>query len=414
MNKSKLSAFVDKKVLYVAPELPSLSATFVYNEILKLRDLGADMACATVHTPVAKASEETKKALGHVFNIYQQSWLKRIQAMLFMLFTHPICFIQAFSCLFKDIISLGIFNRLAVGQVFRFISASVLAKHALAIKAEHIHTHFAHIPTDITMYAAKMAQVPFSFTSHANDIFERGWLLAQKVERSKFSVTISDFNKRFLSNVPQLNTKKVHVIHCGVDSHSFPIVVYEPQAVFTFGFLARLVEKKGCEVLIKAAYELKKIDTAFKVVIVGNGPLFAQLSDLIVSLDLEENVIMHGPMSNADVPAWFKSINAFVLPSVIDSNGDMDGIPVSLMEAMCSGIPVISSDVSGVKELVVANKTGLLVKSNCEFALVEAMLQLKAMNELQQCRMTSEAKSHINKLFDQSNNARALAKLIVS
>ena len=413
MNTSKLSAFVGKKVLYVAPELPSLSATFVYNEILKLRELGADMSCATVHTPAAKASAETNEALGSVFNIYQQSWLKRIQAMLFMLFKHPICFVQAFACLLKDIVSLGVFNRLAAGQVFRFISASVLAKHILAIQAEHIHTHFAHIPTDITMYAAKMSQVPFSFTSHANDIFERGWLLAQKVERSKFAVTISDFNKRFLSNDPQLNTKKVHVIHCGVDSHSFPIVVHEPQTVFTFGFLARLVEKKGCEVLIKAAYELKKIDSAFKVVIVGDGPLFDQLSNLITSLGMEDNVIMHGPMSNADVPAWFKTINAFVLPSVIDSNGDMDGIPVSLMEAMCSGVPVISTDVSGVKELVVPNRTGLLVKSNCKLALVDALQQMKAMSEPQQCHLIGEAKAHIKLLFDQSNNAKALANLIV-
>lgn len=414
MNTTELSAFIGKKILYVAPELPSLSATFVYNEIFKLSDLGADIACATVHTPVAQSSLDTKKALGAVFNIYQQAWHKRLKAMLSMIVKHPVYFMQTLGWLIKDVINLGLFNRLAAGQVFRFMNACVLAKYALEVKAEHIHTHFAHIPTDITMYAANMAQVPFSFTAHANDIFERGWLLVEKIDRCKFAVTISDYNKRFLGNIPKLKTDKVHVIHCGVDSTAFPLVDHEVQTVFTFGFLARLVEKKGCKVLIKAAFELKKITSSFKVVIVGDGPLSRDLSDLIVNLKLSDNVTMHGPMPNSDVPRWFKMLNAFVLPSVIDSNGDMDGIPVSLMEAMSSGIPVISTDVSGVKELVVANKTGLLVESNCEYALVGAMLQIKGMSEQELRHLAETAKFHVQALFDQSNNAQALARLIVS
>lgn len=403
-----------KKVLYVAPELPSLSATFVYNEILKLQELGGVIASATVHEPVAHASSEIEKSIGSVFNIYQQTWPDRLKALLCILIKHPLLFSHALIWLVKDIVSLGFWNRLAAGQVFRFISASVLARHAMAIKAEHIHTHFAHVPTDITMYAAKMANIPFSFTSHANDIFERGWLLAQKVDRCKFTVTISHFNKHFLSGIKHLNTNKVQVIHCGVDSQSFPMALRNPQPLFTFGFLARLVEKKGAEVLIRAAFRLTKLNLAFKVVIVGDGPLFNDLLELVQTLKLEDNVVMCGSMPNSHVPEWFKTIDAFVLPAVVDRNGDMDGIPVSLMEAMCSGVPVISSDISGVKELVIADKTGLLVKSNCQLSLMKAMLRLFYMGHEKRTSLINTAKSHIHQSFDQTINAKALAHLIIA
>jgi colanic acid/amylovoran biosynthesis glycosyltransferase len=401
-------------ILYLAPEIPALSATFVYNEIGKLRDLGYQVTVASVHAPIAEVDQETKQKVGEVFVVYQSSFALNLLALLTVLVTRPLHFGRAFGWLLNDIVSLGVFNRNALGVVFRFVAAAKLARYIIQNNIAHSHVHFAHVPTDIGMYAACMSGTTFSVTSHANDIFQRGWLLKQKIKRSQFFVTISEFNKAYLSKLaPQLKNK-IQVIYCGVDTSQFTFQAPQNNDVFTFGFLARLVEKKGLEYLIKACKKLKDQHHNFKVEIVGGGPLSEVLKALTHELGLQNQITFLGQMPNKQVSDWLKTLNAFVLPAVKDSNGDMDGIPVSLMEAMASGIPVISTDLSGIKELVIDKQTGLLSLPGNEQDLADKMVELMAIKQTELYTLTKQAEAHVKQYFNQLANAEKIGKLIVN
>jgi glycosyltransferase involved in cell wall biosynthesis len=184
--------------------------------------------------------------------------------------------------------------------------------------------------------------------------------------------------------------------------------------VFTFGFLARLVEKKGLEYLIKACKKLKDQHHNFKVEIVGDGPLSEPLKALTHELGLQNQITFLGQMPNKQVSDWLKTLNAFVLPAVKDSNGDMDGIPVSLMEAMASGIPVISTDLSGIKELVIDKQTGLLALPANEQDLADKMVELLAIKNIALNTLTQHAETHVKQYFNQLTNAEKIGKLIVN
>jgi len=295
--------------------------------------------------------------------------------------------------------------------VYRFVYAGVFADALLRHRCQHIHVHFAHIPTDIAMYASKMSNIGFSVTSHANDLFERGWLLKEKVERSCFFGTISEFNQRFLAE-QGVNMDKVKVIRCGVDLTQFKTrrwrVLSQPVQV---GVLGRLVEKKGIDVLIRSVALLKDNGIDISLTIAGNGPLESELRALVTTLDLEEQTSFLGALPHNEVSEYIKSLDVFALPCKRDSYGDMDGIPVVLMEAMLAGVPVISTRISGIPELIVDGETGHCIQASDENALANAIDKIIAeQNDTKQ--MVKQAVFWVKESFSLAGNAGQLNNFI--
>ncbi len=363
------------KIAYLAPELPALSATFVYNEILQLESLGTQVVPFSVHKAKSNIKEVRVQALVQkTLNLYAQSNLSVITVNIQMLFTHPVRYIKTLGLLCGDMWQVGLFSRTAFGLGYRMMYAASLAKHLMHNKCDHLHIHFAHIPTDIGMYAASLSEIPYSVTAHANDIYERGWLLKQKVERSAFFATISEFNKQYLAT-KGVALGKVKIIRCGVDPAQFsPRQGFTSGDTIKIGVVGRLVEKKGIDTLINATSILKQQGVDVELNIVGSGPLEAELMALSESKKLNsKDIVFFGAMPHKKVAEFITSLDVFVLSCQIDGNGDMDGIPVVLMEAMLSGVPVISTQVSGIPELVIDRSTGLLVKANDEAALAKAI-----------------------------------------
>ena len=350
------------KIAYLAPEIPALSATFVYNEIFQLEKLGLDVATFSVHDNQAIFSDldlqDLKKRTSF---LYQTSMLTVVLDQLQLLLKHPSLYAKALVLLFKDIKNTGVFTRLGMGLAYRFFYGGALANQLLKQKCEHIHVHFAHVPTDLAMYASTLAGIGFSVTAHANDLFQRGWLLKEKVERAKFFITISEYNRQFLIS-KGADGNKITVLHCGVAPAQFSLREdFTPSDIAKIGVVARLVEKKGIDHLINAVAHLKKQDKPYQLAIVGDGPLLAEYKALAGSLRLSsKEVSFLGAIDHQEIAAFIKSLDVFVLPCQIDGSGDMDGIPVVLMEAMLSGVPVISTPVSGIPELIIKDKTGLL------------------------------------------------------
>jgi glycosyltransferase involved in cell wall biosynthesis len=247
---------------------------------------------------------------------------------------------------------------------YQFIVAVRLATALVQYKCTHLHIHFAHVPAQIGMYASALANVPFTITAHANDIFERGALLFEKADRAARFLTISEFNRGYLERLG-LPRDKLKVVRCGV---SFEMLA-RPQwnmnkTRFRIGTLGRLVEKKGVDVLIRSIGLLRDKSYGVQLSIAGDGPLHADLEKLVRDLKLTGHVVFEGSLPHSEVAGWMQELDVFVLACKADGNGDMDGIPVVLMEAMSQQVPVISTRISGIPELVSHMQTGLLAEPN--------------------------------------------------
>lgn len=361
-------------IAYLAPEIPALSATFVYNEILQLEALGKHVVPFSVHEQKSDFQDFAVNELKQrTLSLYGLSKIKIIYQNIILVFSKPKQYFSSLRLLFSDVNKVGFGSRIGFGLIYRFLYSGFLAKKLIDKQCSHIHVHFAHVPTDIAMYAASLANISFSVTAHANDIFERRWLLKEKVERSAFFATISVFNKLYLAD-QGVNINKIQIVRCGVDCAQFSSRITHHNQNNIIGVVARLVEKKGIDTLIRSLVRLKQQGIGAKLLIAGSGPLENELHALVASFNLSESDVQFiGPIDHTQVSEFLKSLDVFVLPCKQDSEGDMDGIPVVLMEAMLAGVPVISTELSGIPELIIDKQTGLLVQPGDDLGLADSI-----------------------------------------
>ena len=257
------------------------------------------------------------------------------------------------------------------------------------------------------MYASAMSGVPFTIMAHANDIFERGLLLQKKAERAVKLVTISEFNRAYLEKIG-VAKDKLAIVRCGV---SFPILPpakpFEIKTSYRLGTLGRLVEKKGIDVLIHAIAELQDRPYKIELSIAGDGPLRDELEALSRRLNVIQSVKFEGSLTHGAVAKWMRGLDAVVLACKKDKNGDMDGIPVVLMEAMSQSVPVISTRISGIPELVIHDRTGLLATPDDYQDLAIQIDRLLETTELRE-RLVSEAAEHVQNEFGRDANLQRL------
>ena len=243
----------------------------------------------------------------------------------------------------------------------------IAAAHARRIQAEgieHVHVHFASYPTLSAWLIRRLTGVPYSFTAHAYDLFKDQSMLAMKLAEAEFVVTISEFNRRFLGDYGGDETTPVHVVHCGIDPGAYPFL---PRPIPSTGpvkaaCVAALEEKKGHAVLLEALAnggpELERIT----VDLVGDGPLRAELEQRAETLGISGRLRFHGRLDERSVREILDGADFFVLPSVVARDGQMEGLPVALMEALASGLIAISTDLSGIPELIRDGETGYLAE----------------------------------------------------
>lgn len=398
--------------MYLAPEVPALSSTFVYNEILQLRQNGVEVEVSSVHRPSAIASEQVLERIGQdIFYLYENSFAYSLLLFFRFFVTEPGRVYTSIRYLITDILRVGCFCRLSLGLAYRYLYSFYLARKLQQKNISHLHIHFAHVPSDIGMYAALLTGTPFSITAHANDIYERGWLLQEKVERSRFVVTISEYNKTYLISIG-CDQEKIQVIRCGVDLERFSLwKSSDNRESLRIGSLGRMVPKKGFADLIRALAIVKGKGVGFNAEIAGDGPLREDLEKLVIKKGLQQNVTFLGPLKHEDVAEWLAGLDIFVLACCHDINGDVDGIPVVLMEAMASGVVVISTSVTGVAELVINNESGLLCEPNDYRGIGNAILTLQE-DSVFSSTLAKGARERVEKYFALADNVCKLHQQI--
>lgn len=299
--------------------------------------------------------------------------------------------------------------------VFRhFLEGAYLADLLEREPVAHVHAHFATAPALVSMFASQLSGTPYTFTAHARDIYvdTRPDLLRKEIERAAAVVTISEYNRQRLQEIVPKANGKVRCIYNGVDASLFPF--RWPRSADpgppTILAVARLVEKKGLGDLVEAAAILRDQGLSFRVEIVGTGPLLRTLRDRITQLRLERTVTLAGAQPQEFVRLAYQRAAIFALPCVITAEGDRDGIPTALLEAMLSGLPVVSTFVSGIPELVQADRTGVLVAPGNPWILAHALGQLIADPRLRD-RLAQAARTRVESEFTLDRSSGRLLEL---
>ena len=295
------------------------------------------------------------------------------------------------------------------------LQAIDLALHARERGITHFHAHFGTVAATVTRLAARFARIPYTLTLHAKDIYHASVdpaLMRDKLRDAAGVVTVSDYNARYLAETYGEAASAVRRIYNGLDLSRFE---YAPPCADSREILAvgRLVEKKGFDVLIDACRILRERGVAFHCRIVGDGTERADLLSRIERMGLGDLVSLPGPLPHAALIGIFRQAALLAAPCVVANDGDRDGLPTVLLEAMALGTPCVSTAVTGIPELVRDGDTGLCVQPQNPEALADALERLLADRPLQE-RLSTRARRLIEREFDIRRNAARLRDLFAT
>lgn len=284
-----------------------------------------------------------------------------------------------------------------------------LARYFQAHGVTHLHTHFGWEQADLLGHLRRLTGIPHSLTLHAADIFVDAAQLARRLAGAAFVTTISEFNKRLLVERFGLAPASVHVVHCGVDLDTVrPIPEGSPSVPRVFA-LGRMVPKKGFDVLLRALARLRSQGATFTAELAGDGPLRQSFMDLAGQLDLGDAVVFPGALPHGEALRRMARASVVVLACQAGPDGDMDGIPVVLMEAMALARPVVSTRLSGIPELV-ADGCGLLAEPGDSVSLAEALGRVLA-DPLFAASLAAAGRSQVERHFTLEGQARRIVQL---
>lgn len=257
-----------------------------------------------------------------------------------------------------------------------FPKAVYLAERLRAEGVGHVHAHFATHPALVAYVVSSLTGIPFSVTVHAHDLFVRRAMLGRKLRAASFVRAISRFNRDYLVALEPALAGRVEVIHAGVDLDAYGAVPAPPELHPLVLCVAALKPYKGLGVLVEAWRRLRDEGVAGRCEVVGEGPERPRLERAIARAGLGESVRLRGALPQHEVAPLVARAALVVQPSVVAPDGQMEGIPVALMEAMASGRAVVASRLSGIPELVEDGASGLLVPPGDAAALASALRSL--------------------------------------
>jgi len=368
---------------YVLKMFPRFSETFILNEILELERQGVRVVIFSMKTPnerLRQAEVAAVQARVHVVPEFRGAALVR------HLIAHARCLLRSPRRYWQTLHFARTRGSDAAWE--KFLAAPYIVRTAQRAGVEHFHAHFASGPARQAKLAAMISGIPFSFTGHAKDLFWAGHQhgknnkLKKRVREASFVITISDFNRDFIRSLDfRVPRRRLLTVPNGMDLRQWTFVRplglplgARPEEPPLFLAVGRLVEKKGFADLVEACRILRDRGRAFRCVIAGEGPERERLAERIAAAGLTDAVVLAGAVPLAELRAdLLPSASVLIQPSIVCEDGDRDGIPTVILEAMATGLPVISTPVSGIGEAVVHGVTGLLVGQRKPESLATAM-----------------------------------------
>lgn len=408
----------NKRVGMILKGFPRISESFISTEILLLESLGIPIEIYSLRQPREHFAHDhvsrIKASTTYLPEYVLPNWKPLFQSNTFLwkkLGNHYN------RCLFKAMIRAG--ERRKVATLRHFLQAGHLAALRLTNgSVTHLHAHFCHTPTSVALFASDLTGLPFSFTAHAKDIYiSEPDQLIRKIQHASFVVTCTEYNARYLKNLAQDAgcTTPIHIVYHGInlDFFSFNPPAAPSAPPYRILSIGRLVPKKGYDTLLEALKILDHSGIDFQFCHIGSGELERQIQALVSQLKLDHRVEMLGTLPHHEVLNHYRKSHCFVLASKLAANGDRDGIPNVLIEAMATGVPVVSTNVSAIPELIENGVTGTLVPPDNPSALAGAIAGTLLYPESNQNRIL-RAREKVEKLFDNKTCIKRLHALLKS
>ncbi len=386
---------------------PKLSETFVLQELLALESRGLKLALFALQPATDRVLHAHGAALEASVAYLPKRGVLNIPTA-FLTHLHVVCtrprrYLRALRFVKKCARDLSLHD---------LTRALWLGNRLRRAGVEHLYVHFISEPAGIAELVRLVFNVAFSISAHAKDIYLTDVaVLARRIDAASFVTTCTKYNHRYLSEESKAATPIVCLYH-GVDMRRFvPGLESDRDALPLILSVGRLREKKGFDTLITAFSRLRERNLNFKAQIVGYGPMRAKLLAMIDALDIEECVALVEPLPHDDLIALYRRASLFVLPCQVEENGDRDGIPNVLLEAMAMELPVITTAVSGIPEAVVEDSSGLFVPCRDPDALAKAIQRVLDDRDLAR-RLGRQGRLSVAAGFDCENGVTELCELL--
>lgn len=386
------------RIAYFVKRYPRYSETFIVNEIL-------------AHEKVGVAIDIF--AMRPCLDTHFQDIIAKVRAPLHTVLAKNICadafWRAANHAVFegKDIWGkLGNLSNEKVGDVYQ---ALMLVPELKKKKITHIHAHFANVAASVARCVNVLSGIPYSITAHAKDIFHESVTtdrLNLLFGATKKIVTVSDFNLQYLSNQHPDISDKFKRIYNGLDLDSFECNASQDRDLKIIS-VGRLVEKKGYKDLITAVRILNERGVRVQCEIIGSGEVATALQQQIQSEGVSDHVLLLGPKPQAEVKRMIQKSAVFAAPCVVGQDGNRDGLPTVLLEAMALGTPCIATDVTGIPEAIIDGKTGVIISQHSPSKLADAIHSLLK-NKPRRETLARQARLLIEQLFNVRNSAALL------
>ncbi len=302
-------------------------------------------------------------------------------------------------------------------QAVHLIYMLRLKKHSPGKKIDHLHAHFAHDPTLIAYLVHCITGIPFTFTAHARDLFQvPEQVLTDRIHRARAVITCCRANLEYLEQIAPSQQSKFSLVYHGVNLKDFEQspnsgTSFSPDSPLILS-VGRLVEKKGFQDLLQALLMVKMSGQRFRCAIYGDGPLHQRLRGWIEEHNMAAEIILKGDITQQELISVYQNASLFILTPVQTEDGDRDGIPNVLLEAMAVGLPVITTAVSGIPELVENNQNGLLYQPHDVDGISSGIIEL--LSNVDKCRqLGSAASKKVREQFNIDQAARQLKTLFL-
>lgn len=366
----------DRPVAYLTGEYPRASHTFIQREVAGLRALGLTVRTCSIRDtdPAEHVGAEMQAEAAATFRVIPEAKkLATIPRALGRALRRPGRLLSTLALAWRSSPP-GLRARL--WQLFYVIEALILARHLQDIGARHLHNHFAMSSSTVAMLAARLADIPYSFTLHGPDSLYTPyhWHLKEKIRQAAFVSCISHFARsQAMVFAERDDWKKLHIVHCGIEPERYDHAPYDgpPRLLF----VGRLSGVKGVPVLLEALARLAPTHPELRVTLIGDGPDRAALEGEAAERGVADRCDFVGFRSQAEVAEALTQHSALVLPSFAE------GLPVVLMEALASARPVVTTRIAGVAELVEDGVNGRVVAPGDVAALTDALADVLAAPE---------------------------------
>jgi len=358
-------------ITYIIGTYPGLTTTFIDREVLALRSMGVQLRILSIRQPWTKLSAEQEALRKDVTYLLPVKWLSLMMSHLTYAITKPKRF---FSTLIYLLTRPHPSFRARLMTLIHFVEG-VYAAYLLRQKpGEHLHAHFIDRAATVALVMGRLLNIPYSVTAHASDIYVSPVLLREKLAGSKFVATCTGYNRNYLAQFGrELFNHKLLCIYHGLELERYPNEQRANPGYPIILSVGQLQERKGLGYLVEACRILRDQGIQFECRIIGEGPMRPALEDQIRQFGLENFVRLLGALPHEEVIAQYQQATVFTLPAVLGKDGDRDGIPNVILEALSMELPVVSTLHSGIPEVVEEGVSGLLVPPENASALASAL-----------------------------------------